>query len=193
MCILFPIILVTHLLMLPYGCTLSSLMITYRCTSIGTVYTYRVTALRRGGKACALNSKDYESNRSTELWNHSRLQKTRRVPRKGGFVLSARRPGLLSGRWQCDLRKPLVWLQSLRNLKLNIALRWEASVMLRMLLGVGLSTPSSQKPEAFRNLRKSVREPKLLKTSAPLSTAWRWKTKPLEECRRKSRKKRDES
>src|SRR5882672_9082352 len=143
--------------------------------------------------ACALNSEDYESNRLTERWNHSRLQKTRHVRRKGGFVLSARRPGLLYGRWQCDLRKLLLWLQSLRNLKLNIASRWEASAMLRMFLGVGLSTPSSPKPEASRNLRRSAREPKLLKTSAPLSTAWRWRTKPLEECQRKSRKKRDES
>ena len=179
--------------MLPYECTLSSEMFTYRRTFIDTVYIYRLTVLGRGGKACALNSRDYESNRSTELWNHSRLQRTRHVRRKGGFVLSARRPGLLYGRWQCDLRKLLLWLQSLRNLKLNIASPWEASAMLRMLSGVGSSTPSSPKPEAFRNLQKSVREPRLLKTSAPLSTAWRWKTKPLEECRRKSRKKRDES
>ena len=179
--------------MLPYKCTLSSEMFAHRRTFIDTAYIYRLTVLGRGGKACALNSRDYESNRSTELWNHLRPQRTRYARRKGGFVLSARRPGLLYGRWQCDLRKLLLWLQSLRNLKLNIASPWEASAMLRMLSGVGWSTPSSPKPEAFGNLQKSVREPKLLKTSAPLSTAWRWKTKPLEECRRRSRKKRDES
>src|SRR5580698_4598595 len=165
--------------MLSYECTLSSEMFAHRRTFIDTAYIYRLTVLGRGGKACALNSRDYESNRSTELWNHLRPQRTRYVRRKGGFVLSARRPGLLCGRWQCDLRKLLLWLQSLRNLKLNIASRWEASAMLRMLLGVGLSTPSFQKPEAFRILRMSVREPKLRKTSARLNTAWRWRTKPL--------------
>src|SRR5437899_3105360 len=41
------------------------------------------------------------------------------------------------------------------------------------------------------SLWKNVREPRQQKTFAPLSTAWRWKTKPSEECRRKLRKKRD--
>lgn len=75
--------------------------------------------------------------------------------------------------------------KALRSLKLNIASRWEAFAKLLMLLAVSLSTPSSQRAEAFRNLRKSAREPKLRKASAPLSTVWRWKIKPLEECRRK--------
>ncbi len=50
--------------------------------------------------------------------------------------------------------------------------------MRRMLWGVSSSTLLYQRAEVFRNWRRSVHETRLLKTSALLSTAWRWKIKP---------------
>ena len=55
-----------------------------------------------------------------------------------------------------------------------------------MLLAASLSMPLFQKAEAFKSLGNSVREPRQQKTSALLSTAWRWKIKPWAASRTRS-------